>query len=99
MRDFFEIYVDGHWKYFHKNGYCHGTLCRWKYTDGTPRPKSLWFFCLEISKFWNVEHHDIMLEAIRNIKGDSCRNLINRRHVSVQKLKKSAKKENQKNKP
>jgi hypothetical protein len=97
MKHFFQIYIDGHWKYFQEQGHSHGTLCRWKYTDCTPRPKSLWILCLNVSKLWNVEHHDIILEAIRNVRGEPCQNIINRK--LEKKSRKSEKKENQENKP
>lgn len=96
MKDFFEIYIDGHWNHFQSIGYSHGTLCRWKYTNCTPRPKSLWYLCLDISKYWNVEHHAIILEAVRNVKGESCQNIINRK--LEKKSKKSKAKENRENK-
>lgn len=77
MKQFFNIYIPSDsWPHFQMIGHSHGSFCRWKYTPTIPRVEKLWNLCLDVAEYHNLDHHDIMLEAVKSIQGLPCQNHI-----------------------
>lgn len=79
MKSFMKIYCRGIHPWLVSTGISKSQIARWSYSNTLPNPKNLYRLCFILSCYHNLPSGDIMLDAVRSIRGLPCKNLLIRK--------------------